>query len=125
MSGFTYDNFLGGMPNDDIRAEIEELSDKSLFIDGTKSMAGTLGLSGNSIIGASNIQVQELASGILPASGHVSIYAKNDSKLYIQDDAGTETIIDTGVGGDVSGPGSSVANQVALFNDNTGSTSIS
>lgn len=50
---------------------------------------------------AGAITVPEIAAPSTPAAGTVHIYAKSDGKLYIKDDAGTET--------DLSGGGGSIA----------------
>lgn len=116
--GFAFDNFLGSAPLNDMRSDIDELSDKALFIDGTKSMAGTLGMSGNLIVGFSAAEGLEQAIGILPATGHVSIYAKTDKMLYIQDDTGLETNI-TGGGSGLIGVTDSVS---TLLGDSAGTS---
>src|SRR5690242_20071696 len=47
-----------------------------------------------------HVTFAESAAPSTPASGLVLVYAKADGKLYIKDDAGTETdLTDTGVGG--------------------------
>lgn len=57
---------------------------------------------------AGAVTVPEIASPSTPASGKVAVYAKSDGKLYIKDDAGTETDL-TGTapsgsaGGDLTG----------------------
>lgn len=99
QGGFSFNNFLGTSALGDMRIDINELDDRALFIDGTKSMTGTLGMGGNLIVGFSAIEGQELAVGILPATGHVSIYVKTDKELYIQDDTGLETNITGGGSG--------------------------
>lgn len=48
------------------------------------------------------ITVPEMAAPSTPASGKVAVYAKSDGKLYIKDDAGTETDLTT-TGGAPSG----------------------
>lgn len=45
------------------------------------------------------ITVPEIAAPSTPATGNVAIYAKSDGKLYIKDDAGTETDLAAGGGG--------------------------
>lgn len=121
QGGFSFNNFLGTSALGDMREDIDELDDRALFTDGTKSMKGTLGMGGNLIVGFTAIEGQELAVGILPATGHVSIYAKTDKMLYIQDDTGLESNITIGgAGGDVVGPVSSVDGEVALFDGVTG-----
>lgn len=56
------------------------------------------------------ITVPEMAAPSTPAAGKVAVYAKSDGKLYIKDDAGTETDLTTtggapsgSAGGDLSG----------------------
>lgn len=45
------------------------------------------------------VTVPEIAAPSTPASGKVTVYAKSDGKLYIKDDAGTETDLTSGGGG--------------------------
>lgn len=45
------------------------------------------------------VTVPEIAAPSTPASGKVAVYAKSDGKLYIKDDAGTETDLTGGGGG--------------------------
>jgi len=54
------------------------------------------------------ITVPEMAAPSTPASGKVAVYAKSDGKLYIKDDAGTESDLTTtspsgSAGGDLTG----------------------
>jgi hypothetical protein len=59
----------------------------------------------------------EGAAAATPASGYLAMYAKSgDSKLYYKNDAGTEF----GLGGDVSGPGSSTINALTRFSTTSG-----
>lgn len=51
---------------------------------------------------AGAVTVPEIAAPSTPASGKVAVYAKSDGKLYIKDDAGTETDL-TATGGTPSG----------------------
>lgn len=48
---------------------------------------------------ATQILVDEIAAPGTPATGKVAVYAKADGKLYIKDDAGTETDLTAGAGG--------------------------
>lgn len=115
---FSFNNFLGSVAGaSDIQSAIQAVSDSAYFHDGSKSMTGTMSLSGNIFIGASVLEVQEQAVGILPATAHVSIYAKTDKMLYIQDDTGLETLL----AGGLSGPGSSTDNRLVLWDGITGS----
>lgn len=136
--GFSFNNFLGTSAMGDMRIDIDELESRALFIDGTKSMAGTLGMASNLIVGFSAIEGVELGVGILPATGHVSIYAKTDKNVYIQDDTGLETNITGGGSGLVGvtdtenslygvGSGTSItgdSNLIAGFNAANFSTGI-
>lgn len=45
---------------------------------------------------------EEVSAPATPASGTVRLYAKSDGKLYIKDDAGTETDISTSAAGSVA-----------------------
>lgn len=61
------------------------------------------------------ITVPEIAAPATPAAGKVSVYAKADGKLYIKDDAGTETdLTDTGAGGAEAGANSDITSMDAL-----------
>lgn len=48
------------------------------------------------------MEVSEIATPSTPASGKMRIYAKSDSKLYIKNDDGNETQVNTGAGGSVT-----------------------
>ena len=84
QGGFAFNNFLGTSALGDMREDIDELDDRALFTDGTKSLKGTLGMGGNLIVGFTAIEGQELALGILLATGHVSVYAKTDKNVKIK-----------------------------------------
>lgn len=115
---FSQDNFLGSFAGAGATsAAIQAVSDAAYFKDGSKSMEGTMSLDGNIIIGPSVVEVQELAIGILPATDHVSIYAKDDKMLYIQDDTGLETLLSAGLDGPA---GATVDNRLALWDGITG-----
>ena len=102
---FHQDRFLGQAAGaSDVQALVDELSDKVLHLDGSKSMAGTLAMSSNVLLGAGVVQVIERGAGVLPPAGQISLYGKADKRLYQQDDTGTETILDTGTG-DVTSAG--------------------
>lgn len=57
------------------------------------------------------LRVQEISAPATPATGYVAVYAKTDGKLYIKDDAGTETDL-TAAGG--SGGSLTLARWTAL-----------
>lgn len=59
------------------------------------------------------IQVDEIAAPGTPAAGKVAVYAKTDGKLYIKDDAGTET--------DLTGGGGGAGSDTTAIHDNTSS----
>lgn len=81
--------------------------------DGT---TGKLGQDSVVIISdAGAITVPEIAAPSTPAAGTVHIYAKSDGKLYIKDDAGTETDL-TGGGGSIAPLVIESANVVAQRN---------
>lgn len=42
------------------------------------------------------VQIKEIAAPATPPTGYVYIYAKSDGKLYVKDDAGTETDLTAG-----------------------------
>ena len=65
---------------------------------------------------AGAITVPEIAAPSTPASGTVHIYAKSDGKLYIKDDAGTETDLTGGGGGSIAPLVVESANVVAQRN---------
>lgn len=58
---------------------------------------------------------KEIAAPATPAAGYVAVYAKSDGKLYIKDDAGTETDLTA------AGAGGTVFNDI--FIDQSGGTS--
>lgn len=67
---------------------------------------------------AGAVTVPEIAAPSTPAAGTVHIYAKSDGKLYIKDDAGTETDL-TGGGSGIGGSTGSADNAI-LRADGTG-----
>jgi hypothetical protein len=118
MSAFHQDPFLGSFAgSSDVQALIDELSGKVLHLVGSQSITGPLPMSSGAIIGAGVVEVNELASGVLPPTGQVSIYAKTDKMLYFQDDTSAETKI---TGGNVAGPGSAIDNSVCVFDGTSG-----
>ena len=119
MSSFSQDKFLGSTSGSDVEELINALAEKVFYRDGSKSMEGPIGMGNNNIIGSNVIETNELAVGITPASGKVSIYALTDKKLYTKDDTGLETEL-AGGSGDVVGPGSSVNNRLALYSGISG-----
>lgn len=70
----------------------------------------------------SQIKIAAETAPSTPESGYVTVYAKTDKKLYLKDDAGTETDLTAGSGGsgDVVGPASANDGNVALFDGITG-----
>lgn len=68
------------------------------------------------------ITVPEMAAPSTPGANKVSIYAKSDGKLYIKDDAGTETDLTATGSGDVVGQASSIDSEIALFSGTGGKT---
>lgn len=57
---------------------------------------------GKMVMWAGPIDLAEISTPATPATGFVSIYAKSDGKVYIKDDAGTETdLTETGAGSSV------------------------
>ena len=59
------------------------------------------------------IQVDEISAPGTPAAGKVAVYAKTDGKLYIKDDAGTET--------DLTGGGGGAGSDTTAIHDDTAS----
>lgn len=59
------------------------------------------------------LTVPEMAAPSTPAAGKVSVYAKSDGKLYIKDDAGTETDL-TADGGAEAGANSDITSMDGL-----------
>lgn len=65
----------------------------------THAVIDNIEIDGNSVLSttgqisfpSASILVSEVSAPSTPASGYVAIYAKSDGKLYIKDDAGTET----------------------------------
>jgi hypothetical protein len=76
--------------------------------DGTVNLTERLGLYANGSVklGTDGFLVfdEHSSAPATPASGTVALYAKSDGKLYIKDDAGTETdLTDVGSGGAITG----------------------
>lgn len=71
---------------------------------------------------AGAITVPEIAAPSTPASGNVAVYAKSDGKLYIKDDAGTETDL-AGGGGSIGGSTGATDNRI-LRADGTGGSTV-
>jgi hypothetical protein len=68
------------------------------------------------------ITVPEMAAPATPAAGKVAVYAKSDGKLYIKDDAGTETDLAGGGGGSIGGSTGATDNRVIRADGTGGST---
>lgn len=69
----------------------------------------------------SKIILEEQAAACTPSTNKVVIYPKSDGKLYMKDDAGTESnLVNDPCAGDVTGPASSTDNAVARFDATTG-----
>lgn len=68
------------------------------------------------------ITVPEMAPPSTPASGKVSVYAKSDGKLYIKDDAGTETDLTATGTGTIAGSTGSTDNALLRADGAGGST---
>lgn len=68
------------------------------------------------------VTVPEIATPGTPASGKVAVYAKSDGKLYIKDDAGTETDLAGGGGGSIGGSTGSTDNALIRADGIGGST---
>jgi hypothetical protein len=67
------------------------------------------------------LTVPEIAAPSTPASGKVAVYAKSDGKLYIKDDAGTETDL-AGSGSGIGGSTGSTDNAILRADGIGGST---
>ncbi len=117
---FEQDNFLGRSTSSDLSAEIDALKDRSLFRDGSKSMTGNLGLGGNSVVAAKDVQLNPQVTGSTPASG-INLYTKADNLLYKKNSGGVEEEIG---GGGVSGVAPSLVGNIPQF-DNLLSDTIS
>ncbi len=120
---FQQDRFLGSTSGGDIEELINALGEKVFYRDGSRSMDGPIGMDGNNIIGPAVIETNELALGITPAAGKVSIYALTDKKLYIKNDAGLETELGAGGSGDVEYTGSPTmpsTNEICIFDSTDG-----
>jgi len=88
------------------------LQDSAAILDDAGNLSGI-----NDLTILNNFLIAEGAAAPTPASGFIALYAKSgDSKLYYKNDAGTEF----GLGGDVSGPGSSTVNALTRFSTTSG-----
>jgi hypothetical protein len=67
------------------------------------------------------VTVPEIAAPSTPASGKIAVYAKTDGKLYIKDDAGTETDL-AGSGSGIGGSTGSTDNAILRADGTGGST---
>lgn len=70
--------------------------------DGTTKNVQSSGISvddSDNMSGVNTLTVPEVTAPSTPSSGNVVIYAKSDGKLYIKDDAGTETDLTSGGSG--------------------------
>ena len=116
---FHQDNFLGSVAGaGELQAQIDDLSDKAFFKDGSKSMEGPISMANNTIVTILNADFSEVAVGPTPPSGQVSLYAKTDDHLYIKNDLGVESQLSSG--GDVDGPASAVDENLCSFDGVTG-----
>lgn len=68
------------------------------------------------------LTVPEMAAPSTPAAGKVSVYAKSDGKLYIKDDAGTETDLTATGSGTIGGSTGSTDNALLRADGTGGST---
>jgi hypothetical protein len=75
----------------------------------------------DNVDGIGSMTVSEMAAPGTPASGKVVIYSKTDGKLYIKDDAGTETDLTSGGGGGTVDVVSNVATDRILGRTTAGS----
>lgn len=79
--------------------------DNSLWYGGTNQNFWPTYLTGSEVIALSNFVISvgmnltETAAMATPSSGRVALYAKSDGKVYIKDDAGTETDLTAGGAG--------------------------
>lgn len=72
---------------------------------------------------ASFIDSTQIATPATPASGNDAMYFKSDDKLYRKNSAGTETLIGPSTGGgNMIGPGTSLAGQLTYFSGTDGLT---
>jgi hypothetical protein len=69
------------------------IKDSGVLIDDSENLSGVAKISSSD-----HVELTEIAAPSTPATGKVAIYTKTDGKLYIKDDAGTETDC-TGSGG--------------------------
>lgn len=74
--------------------------DGTLSVDGFGNLIATQEIqAAGELQSDTGTTVKEVASHTTPATGYVSVYAKTDKKLYIKDDAGTETDLTSGGAG--------------------------
>lgn len=74
------------------------IKDSGVLIDDSENLSGVAKISTSD-----HVELTEIAAPSTPASGKVAVYTKTDGKLYIKDDAGTETDLTSGGGGGASG----------------------
>ena len=77
---------------------VKDVQVTGVTIDDSDNVSGV-----NSIDIDDHVQLAEVAAPSTPALGHIRLYAKTDSKLYLKDDTGTETEVGASGGGDVFG----------------------
>lgn len=74
-------------------ADGQTVQDSNVLIDDSDNISGVAKISTTD-----HLELTEIAAPSTPATGKVAVYTKTDGKLYIKDDAGTETDC-TGSGG--------------------------
>ena len=74
-------------------ADGQTIQDSNVLIDDSDNLSGVAKISTTD-----HLELTEIAAPSTPATGKVAVYTKTDGKLYIKDDAGTETDC-TGSGG--------------------------
>ena len=116
MSGFQQDVFLGSTPTSNLASVDAELDAKALFIDGTKSMTGNLGLAGSEMGGTKGGQFNEQLDTDIPTPPQgLTLFTRNDGILYTKVE-GSGSV--RAIGGGMSNPsGVGVENNVVIFDD--------
>lgn len=70
-----------------------QIQNSGVLIDDSENLSGVAKISTSD-----HLEVTEIAAPSTPSTGKVAVYAKTDGKLYIKDDAGTETDLTSGGG---------------------------
>lgn len=85
----------------------QALQDSGVLIDDSDNLSGVAKISTDD-----HLELTEIAAPSTPATGKLAVYTKTDGKLYIKDNAGTET--------DCTGGGGAGSDTTAIHDDTAG-----